>query len=371
MRDDELEDIFAKSNDEEIEELFTGDDSKTKSSPQVQNRINNNPILNDKINNLVKNKLPVSNMGNIVNKINSNGIKMQTNTINEEEQEVNSVEEKQNGIFGIGSQLLGSKTIASQEADDTLKKELADIVLKKILTKQVAIVMGVALLVILLLIIFVLIATTIKDDESEVNTSNEVIGVITGELTYEEITNYLVYMGICRDLTNESEEEKACMESGFGKFILEFKDVYANYQQYLDKDGNPIKLDIPLIMETISYNRSDNDLVELLNTNSGLEKVKNELYELAEAQVEHIQEVGDYYNSNCYLTEDKEIGEPYYMISDDKYVSYLKYGKVHENYLGNIRIYDAVIHPDSEKKCIPEGKSYNPPNTSRYIKVTE
>ena len=377
MRDDELEDFFAKSNNEGKEELFAEeDDSSTKSSPQVSNNFNNNPILHDKINNLVKNKLPVSNLENITNKINSNINTMQTNITNEEQEEINSVKKNTNGVLGLGNNLLKAKTIASQEADDTLKKELTDIVLKKILTKKIIIVMGISLLVILLLIIFVLIATTVKDDESEINTSNEVIGVITGEMTYEEITDYLVYMGICRHLTNESEEKKECMESGFGKFILEFKNVYEGYQQYLDKDENPIELDVPLIMETISYNRSDNDLVALLSTNSGLDKVKNELYELAEAQVEHIQEYGDYYyysNGQCYLKKDQLIGKPYYRISDDKYISYLKYGKVHENYSNKVRMYDAVIHPESTDKCIPEDMGYSPPSTMRYVgkEVTE
>lgn len=370
MRNDELEDIFEEDNDEEIDKLFTEeDDSSRKSSPQVQNKINNNPILNDKINNLIKHKLPVSNLGNIVNKINSNNRKIQVNTTSEEEQ-TDSIQEKQNGILSVGSQLLGSKTVASQQPDDTLKKELTHIVMNKILTQKVAVAIGIVILIVVLLIIFVIIATTVKDDESEINTSNEVIGVVTGKMNYEEITDYLVYMGICRELTDKNEEQKACMESGFGKFILEFKDVYEEYKQYLDKDGNPIELDVPLIMETISYNRSDNTLVELLNTTSGLGSVKNELYELAQAQVEYIQEVGDYYNSSCKKTKNKEIGEPYYRISDDKYVSYLKYGKVHENYSGNAKIYDAVIHPDSEEECIPDGKSYSPPSTTRYVGET-
>ena len=369
MKNDEIEDIFETAANEEAEELFKEDDSKEKSSSQVQNKINNNPILNDKINNLVKNKVPISNLNNIVNKVNMNGIIKKNSTISEEveEQSETTQENQTNKTLGLASQSLGSKTIASQEADDTLKKELSDIVLRKILTKRIIIVMGISLLIVLLLIIFVLIATTVKDDESEINTSNQIIDVVKGDLTYEEITSYLVYMGICRDLEDEQEEQKACMESGFGKFILEFKDVYKNYQQYLDKNNNPIELDIPLIMETISYERSDNDLINLLSTNEGFEQVKNELYNLAEAQVEYVQEVGDYYNSNCTLTEDKKIGKPYYMISDDKYVSYLKYGKVHENYSGKARIYDAIIHPDSEEKCIPEGKSYTPPNTMRYI----
>lgn len=372
MRDDELEDIFAESDNEEIEELFAEeDDSSKKSSPQVPNNFNNNPILQEKFNNLRKNKLPDPNLENITNNLNTNINKMQNNIASMEQQEINSAKEEQGGILGSSNNLLKAKTVASQTADDTLKKELSHIILKKILTKKIILVMGISLLAVLLIIVFVLIASTLKDDESEINTRREIIDVVKGDMTYEEITDYLVYMGICREIVDEKEEEKACMESGFGQFILEFKKVYENYQQYLDKNNNPIELDIPLIMETISYNRSDNDLIELLETSSGLDKVKNELYELAQAQVEYIQETGNYYyygsDGKCYVTKDKKIGNPYYIISDDKYVSYLKYGKVHENYSGSFKLYDAKVHPDSEKKCIPEGKSYAPPNTNRYV----
>lgn len=386
MKNDEIEDIFGNDNeekieyiiDEEIEEL-TNDDSMLNSHVHA---LKNNPILNDKINNLAKPKLGGTSLGNLANKVNNSHITNPMNLVNKNRVNVDNLiqqntsslgeegkEVKNNEISDAGKQLLSSKMMAQPEVDATLKKELANMVMKKILASKIGIAIAISLFVVIFIIIIVVLFTSINSDESEINTSNELIGVITGELAYEEITDYLVYLGICRDLSDPEDEKKACLESGFGKFVFEFKNIYEKYNEepYIDQYGNYIELDIPLIMETISYNRTDNDLIATLENSSGYNQIINELYELAEAQVEYVQEIGDYYNSGCTLTKDKKIGSPYYMISDDKYISYLKYGKVHENYSGNVRIFDSIIHPDSVDSCIPEGLEYTPPDTLRYI----
>lgn len=270
------------------------------------------------------------------------------------------------------------QTIKNSGASENVKQQLGNELIKKLLTKKTLIItIGISLFMILLILIITVVLTRAEGDQSEINTSPEVIGIVTGEKDFSEVTDYLVYIGICRELKDKTEERQECEASGYGQYLLYFKSVYEQYQNKTDKYNNPIKLDIPLILETISYNRNDTTLNEVLlaeNTAVSNQTIsKNAIYtevdNLAEALVEEIEEYGDLYYMNdyghCSVRENVSY-KTYYRISDDKYVSYLKFGKVHENYQGKPRKYDVDVHPDSTASCIPDGHYYNPPSDIRY-----
>lgn len=273
--------------------------------------------------------------------------------------------------------------IKNSAADETVKQQLGSEIAKKLLSKKILFTtILIAILVIIFILIIVVVLTRAESDQSEVNTSQEVTGIITGEKDFSKTTDYLVYLGICRELKNKDEEQAECEKSAYGQYLLYFNSVYKEYQNKTDKYDNPIELDIPLILETISYNRNDSTLNEVLESENlavnNQTKTKNSIYEevdnLAEALVEEIEEYGKLYTLNdyghCSLRENVTY-KTYYRISDDKYVSYLKYGKVHENYQGKPKRYDIDVHPDSDSKCVPDGHYYNPPSEVRYSNTLE
>ncbi|MDD3453412.1 MAG: C40 family peptidase [Bacilli bacterium] len=301
----------------------------------------------------------------------------------ESNKEIANEEARKTALGGIAAQESIEK-IKKSQASPELKKQLGNIIIQKILTKKIIMIGSLTGLLVVVLIIFMsVILTSVEDDRSEVNTSKEILGLIDGTLDFNDITGYLVNLGICKEMSDKDLEKKSCEASSFGKFLFYFKSIYENYQTKLDKYDNPIKLDIPLLLETISYNRNDNTLIEILTledqkvTSGSLTKnaIYTELDDLADALVEQASEYGDLYTcsgtvkdnacSSC-TTKKDQLYKTYYRISDEKFVSYLKYGKVHENYFNKLKIYDVDVHPDSDSTCIPEGKYYNPPSDIRY-----
>lgn len=219
--------------------------------------------------------------------------------------------------------------------------------------------------IIVIIIIISVAGITNQDDESELNSNATVKNYVVGTATEDELVDTLVYMNLC--LNNESNLRKSeCLNSPAGKYFTHLKKLYNDYQEYKDKDGEPIKLNIDLLLETQSYGISDMELFDDKN----IEKILEDADDLAEAQVELYQEYGDLYKSNgntCSLSSDSIVlgsngEESYYRISNDKYISYLLYGKVHENYKGEIRKLDVDIHPDSSADCIPNGRKYDTKN---------
>lgn len=297
----------------------------------------------------------------------------------QQEKEIENKQARQTAMTGATTGNALNK-IKNSKANQQVKKELGSMIVKQLLTKKVVLIGGLVAVIVVVLILFVsVILSSVSDDESEVNTSNEVIGIITGNLNFDDITEYLVNMGICQELSDKQEEKQACEASDFGQFLLYFKGVYEDYQNKLDKNNQPIKLDIPLLLETISYYRADNTLMAVLKEeNSKVTTgvlLKNSIYteldDLSQALVEEAEEYGDLYTcsgNNCSSCTKKNdvVYKKYYRISDDKYVSYLKFGKVHENYSGKSKLYDVDINPDSDSKCIPQGRAYNPPSDVRY-----
>lgn len=228
--------------------------------------------------------------------------------------------------------------------------------------------------ILILITVISIVGLVNEDDVSELNSNKTVQQyVMNDSITDQDLTEQLVDLGLCPKNQDINEQVSECMESNPGKFFIHAKELYKSYQNYQDINGEAIKLDIPLILETISYNRTDSELFD----DETFDDVLQELDDLAEAMVEKYQEVGDLFyrkSSNinqCIVEKNKVVtganGQTvYYRISDDKYVSYLKYGKVHENYLDKTKIYNTDIHPNSDSNCIPNGRMYQSSDVIRY-----
>lgn len=217
----------------------------------------------------------------------------------------------------------------------------------------------IAIVAFVILIAIFIAGFTSKDDKSELNKNEDVTSYITGNASTTTLTDALVYLNLCSSNKDSEKEETECLESNVGKFFTHVKELYDSYQRYEDRNGNPVTLDIDLLLETISYGVTDDELFADKNFDNIMENIDK----LADAQVEKYQEVGDLYKSNGSVVNDSVIvgsnGErTYYRISYNKYVSYLLYGEVHENYDGRVKVYDSDIHPDSDTNYVPEGRTY-------------
>lgn len=274
--------------------------------------------------------------------------------------------------------------LAQMVADNKVVNEITSMLVKKYRRKITIIAIAVSIVVIV--IIAIIMGASLDSDESVLNSNEDIIAYVkdyNDEIEFSTLVDYFVYMGICEGNDDENAKIKNCEDSSTGKFFKEFKSIYKKYyNDYKDKDGNGIDLDVRLLLETVSYYRTDMELFE----EGMFSTAQSELTDLAEAMVEQIQEKGDYYKKvtekkcnydpikgknvctevvTCKLQQSDKEGATYYRISDDKYISYLKYGKVHENYSGNVKVYDVDISEDSD--CSPDGHSYNPPDNSRNI----
>lgn len=274
--------------------------------------------------------------------------------------------------------------LAEMVAENELVNELGAFALKT--SRRNALIVVTIFVVIIIVIVAIIMGASLNSDESDLNSNEDIIAYVkdyNDEIEFPTLVDYFVYMGICEDNDNEFVKINNCENSSTGKFFKEFKSIYKKYHNdYKDKDGNGIDLDVRLLLETVSYYRTDMELFE----ENMFSTARQELNDLSEAMVEQIQEKGDYYKKvtekkcnydgrqgknvceevvTCKLQQSDKVGSTYYRISDDKYISYLKYGKVHENYSGNVKIYDVDISEDSD--CSPSGHSYNPPDNSRNI----
>lgn len=217
-------------------------------------------------------------------------------------------------------------------------------------------------MIIILIITLSIAGMTSQDDESQLNENSTVTSYITGVSDFSELSDTLVYMNLCFSNKNHDKEVEDCLDSPAGKYFTHLRELYNAYKLYTDRNGNPVELNIGLILETISYDISDMELF----SDDNLEKILTQADELAEAQVEKYQEIGNLYtlsSKTCTVKKNQivkgENGETsYYRISNNKFISYLLYGKVHENYSGNVKVYDVNLHPLSDDSCVPEGQSY-------------
>lgn len=332
-------------------------------SNHARNKLANNKLLNknqmlnnnddEKLQN-VKNK-SISEYNNLqMSKLNSQN--KQKKTINEESKN----KEKKSKFKSLAvPSFFKSKTKNDYKSDGGI----GNIDFAQIIIKMPMIGLGILIIIIMLLILVTLGGTFVKEDESEVNSSKEIKGYITGSSTEQELVDQLVHLDLCRSKEDKEQEKEDCLNSPVGKYFTHVKELYEKYNKYTDINGNNIELNVSLILETISYGITDDDLF----SDDNLDNILNQADELADAQVELYQEYGDLYSSSgssCSISSDQIVlgndgKDEYYRISNDKYISYLLYGKVHENYTNKVRKLDVDIHPDSDSNCIPSGKSYD------------
>lgn len=241
---------------------------------------------------------------------------------------------------------------------------------------------------IVIICVLAIVGLVNEGDISSFNSTKEVKGYITtDDISDKDLSEKLVELSICSRYTDEEVQTEECMNSNPGKFVTHLKELYNNYKNYKDINGEEIKLDVQLILETISYNRTDS---ELFDPNT-FDEIIDEMDTLADAMVEKYQERGDLYSiesytdwssgkavlkKRCATVQNNVVVKAtngatvYYRLSDDKYVSYLKYGKVHENFSGTTKVYDTDIHPSSDSSCIPSGRMYKSSDVVRYSGTT-
>lgn len=293
------------------------------------------------------------------------------NNFQKAREQVNELEKDKKSKLkeNVSAGALKSIGVPSAIAENTAKEtannmgDLSHISSFATMTSQIKYILsGVFILFIVIITIVVILGVTTNEDDSELNRQPNVVGYVTGSSSDQDLTNTLVYMNLCSSSNTKEEEISDCLNSPAGKYFTHLKELYSLYSEYKDINGEPIKLNITLILETISYDITDFELFDSDN----LDNILKQADELAEAQVELYQEYGDLYKNNgrkCVLTKDKAVmgandTGSYYRISTDKYISYLLYGKVHENYKGEVRKIDVDIHPDSDSDCIPNGRAY-------------
>ena len=320
------------------------------SNNNVINKVGNKKIQNNNLTNKIEENKLKNNLYNIFNRNKKQDINENNNITG------NSIlkNQKVNAVTGSNSLTRSTNILSSLTVN--VKAKIA-------LFSGIFIALGLIFVIILFMIIM---DGTLEVDESELNSDPSTESYVTGKIEFEEFSDTLVYMNLCSSEPDKKLEIENCLNSPAGKYFLHIRDLYFKYQKYKDKNGNPLELNTRLILETISYNISDLELFQEYK----LDEIIKLSDDLAEAQVELYQEVGDLYSDNgssCSVSNDKIVlgssgEESYYRISNDKYISYLLYGKVHENYKGEIRKLDVDIHPDSSADCIPNGRKYDSKN---------
>lgn len=263
--------------------------------------------------------------------------------------------EDENSTLDDGEVLEEEQTQYDEQKRKAIPKIEKQAVIKLFSNPKIWIFLGIVLAFIFFIMLVAIIADQVNGntEDSPLNTSPEVLNYIEGNGDYQTLVEYLEYLGFCENGV-DSDDPKNCDSDNFANFFKHFKNVYDEFSKFKDKNGDSIKLNIHLLLETISYNITDNELMEyadkvddnkdLYKTNlvsiSSDKKLYNELTALSEAMVEQVEEQVFYNHivpttGECRQTMDKL---EYYRISNEKYVSFLKYGKVHENYSGNPKI---------------------------------
>lgn len=252
-----------------------------------------------------------------------------------------------------------------------------------------------------IVLMFVLILVSNDDDESE-SSGTTVTSYISGGLTDEELEDYLKYIGVCTDAgENYDELDETMINTADCKYAKQyFRKIKENYERINtdctlgveeQKDINSpcgIELNIPLLHETLSYGKSNDELWNMRSTPNQ----EKDIEELSNAMVEYVWE--SCYVINHYYTDGdgKRHSSPcrgctehteklnkdlyYFQLSFDKYISYLKYGlsSTHPYYeFGNLNIRGVFVSKgkpvlfgeNHDHECVgPSNSSFDPTTTS-------
>lgn len=242
-----------------------------------------------------------------------------------------------------------------------------------------------------IILIFVLIFASNDDDQSE-SSGDVVNSYISGSMTDEELEDYLKYIDVCTDSgenyekTDEDEKKTNTADCKYAKkYFRKIKEEYdkinasctLGVEQQKDIDSPcGIEINVPLLHETLSYNKSND---ELWNKRATPNQEKD-IEELSGAMVEYVHEscfimVHTYTDSKGYdhsgpcadCTEHKSKRNKdlyYFQLSFDKYISFLKYGtsSTHPYYQGRQPVLFGENH---DHECTgPTNSAFDPGSVS-------
>lgn len=383
------------NNDEDI---FEDLDDEIVSSNEMEEQSNDVPSNSNKRNNFANNiksardfeknnKGTIERLNSAKNKNrmpNSTGIGKEIgNKIAGKSEEEKSNLEK--GADQVGGAATGAAITAATGGaiNGKLAGELGDaafqVAKKKYSTKfKIYLFVGIAFISLIFIIIIAM-----NSDDIDYSESNNVDSYVTSGMTDDELLEYLEYSDICPNKTilessglldeinniidNDLEDLEVDTENTFGinnvcaYAISYFKRIKKTYNKFKEscnvelttkKDiNNPcdVTLNIPLLHESLSYGKANNELWNQKATPNQ----KKDIKDISNAMVEYVHEycyvdVGKYKDKNgtehigsceecTYIGPWYQNREWYYFqLSFDKYVSFLKYGttSTHPYYTG-------------------------------------
>lgn len=379
------EDIFEDLDDEivssDMEEQSNDVPSKSNKQSNFVNNIKsardyekNNKGTIERLNN-AKNKNRMSNTTGI-------GKEIGNKIAGKSEEEKSGLEK---GVDEVGGKATGAAITAATGGaiNGELAGELGDaafqIIKKKYSTKiKIYLFVGIAFICLIFIIVIAM-----NSDDIDYTESNNVDSYVTSNMTDDELYEYLEYSDICPNKTllessglldeidnvidNDLEDLEVDIENTFGinnvcaYAISYFKRIKKTYNKFKEscnaeltdkKDiNNPcdVELNIPLLHETLSYGKANNELWNQKATPNQ----KKDIEDISNAMVEYVHEycyvdVGKYKdkygNEHIGSCEGCTYVKPwyqnrewyYFQLSFDKYVSFLKYGttSTHPYYTG-------------------------------------
>ena len=363
-----------KNDFEELDdEIVSSDELMEEQSNDVPSN-SNNRVFGSNINNLrdyeKNNQGTIERLNNAKNKNRSVGLGKEIgNKI------AGRSEEEKSGVEKAGDQVAGkvAGTAITAATGGAVGGELANQVgdaavqvAKKYISNKIKIYVFVGVAIMSLILIIILAMNADDMDEKE---SKNVNNYVTGNMSEDELYDYLQRMGICPDkaniagdlseiddrIDNDEEDLKGNDEYDINavcKYAISyFKRIKKKYNTFktacpvgitVPKDINfpcEVELNIPLFHETLSYGKAYNELWSQKDTPNQ----KKDIDDLSNAMVEYVHEycyvnVGIYKNKygqevtgSCegctYVRPWYENTEWFYFqLSFDKYVSFLKYG---------------------------------------------
>lgn len=204
-----------------------------------------------------------------------------------------------------------------------------------------------------IVLIFIIIIVSNEDDEQR-SSSSELNSYVTGTMSDEDLQNYLVYIGVCTEkgenyeLSEEDEKRINTADCKYAKqYFRKIKSIKERFNQQCTKkrteekdinDPCEVELNVPLLHETLSYGKSNN---ELWNKRATPDQEKD-IEELSKAMTEYVWE-------SCYIIQKKYYDEKgyersnkcdkcteyevkvdqdwyYFQLNFEKYIAFLKYG---------------------------------------------
>ena len=288
-------------------------------------------------------------------------------------------------VAGKGVTIATGGAIKGKTADELGRLGLQlqkDQFFKKFKKYKVAAIISIS---IILLTILIIVVFSNNDDPS--TSSSDTNGYVIGDMDKSELLNYLNYIGVCPSL--DTIEKTFSGSENFIQAIIESNEItrscrnalrYYNYlkQEYdnnllpcpvmnasthIDKNKSACEVTLPtlLIMETMSYGLSDQDLFSK-KYDDRFVNYGEDIRKLSFASTEYVHESCYIFKTTYYKKDGTESDSAcddctakrqkinkdlyYFQISFNKYYSYLKYG-------------DTSTHPNYQGLPFEKGKNYD------------